>query len=81
MSLWFRRVEAMNSDLMRKAASNAGVSWEWQQIRYKLDGIGYFNGDTNDATEIKDELEKLLGYRPVKIDEPTAETNQTDRPQ
>jgi hypothetical protein len=70
MSIWFRRVTGINSEVLRQAASNVNVSWDYQKIQYKKHGVGYANADTVDATKIKDELEQLLGYRPVEIDEP-----------
>jgi hypothetical protein len=64
---------------MRKAAEKAGVSWNHHSIIYKKGGISYQNTGSDDANQIKDELEKLLGYRPVEIDEPTTDTNTDDR--
>jgi putative ubiquitin-RnfH superfamily antitoxin RatB of RatAB toxin-antitoxin module len=81
MSLWFRKTSGLSSKVMRKAASNANLSSDYHSIQYKSNGIGYKNSKSSDATEIKDELEKLLGYRPVLIDEPTVHTNQTDQTQ
>jgi hypothetical protein len=66
---------------MREAGKNASVSWDYQPIHYKGQNIGYPNGDATDAPVIKDELEKLLGYRPVVVDEPTIDGNQTDQTQ
>jgi hypothetical protein len=68
MTLWFRKTEGLNSETLRNAALNGDVSWDEQTIKYNKRGIGYENGDTTDATAIKDELEELLGYRPVQID-------------
>jgi hypothetical protein len=60
----------MSTEMMRLAAANADVSWSYQAIQYKADGIGYKNNSATDATTIKDEFEKMFGYRPVEIDEP-----------
>jgi hypothetical protein len=79
MSLWFHRTQTINSQTLRECAEKAGVTWEYQTIYYRANGIGYKNGDSTDAKVIKDEFEKLLGYRPVVIDEPTIDTNQTDQ--
>jgi hypothetical protein len=81
MSLWFQVVSGLDAEIMREAASDANVSWSYQQIRYKKDGIGYKNGDKSDASVIQDSIEKSLGYSPVVIDEPTIDTNQTDQTQ
>jgi hypothetical protein len=64
---------------MRKAAHNANVSWDYEIIQYRKNGVAYQDGDSKDATVIIDELEKLLGYRPVVIDKPII--NNTDQTQ
>jgi hypothetical protein len=79
MSLWFRSGRGINSEIMRDAASNADVSWNHQIIQYKKQGVAYKCGSLDDAGKIKGELEKLLGYRPVEIDEPTVDIN-TNQP-
>jgi hypothetical protein len=78
MSLWFRRTEGMNADVLRKCADTASVSWDSHTVIYRKGGIGYEHGEPTDAAAIKDELEKILGYKPVEIDEPTIET-ETDQ--
>jgi hypothetical protein len=80
MTIWFRKTSGLDSDIMRKAASNINVSWDYQEIIYKKDGVGYANADSGDVSEIQNELESLLGYLPVEIDEPTIDTD-TDQPQ
>jgi hypothetical protein len=65
---------------MRGAASNANVSWNYQKIQYKKNGIGYPHSDDNDISIIRDELKRIIGYKPKAIDEPTIET-QTDQTQ
>jgi hypothetical protein len=64
---------------MRKAANNAGVSWETQKVSYKKDGVGFTNGQKSDANLIQSEIESMLGFKPVTIDEPIVESqvNQT----
>jgi hypothetical protein len=54
---------------MRKAAVNAGVTWDYQEIVYKQGSIGYKNGDKSDIPEIKDALKMLIGYPPVERSE------------
>jgi hypothetical protein len=81
MSLWFRRTQGLTTELLRECADTAGISWDYQIILYRGNAIGYKHGDTTDATAVKDELEKLLGYRPVVVDEPTVEADQTDQTQ
>jgi hypothetical protein len=71
MSLWFQKGNNIDSKIMRQAASNASVAWHYEKIQYKRQAVGYLNADAGDADIIKDELEKLIGYRPVEIDEPT----------
>jgi hypothetical protein len=78
--IWFRKTTGIDSEIMRQAAENAGVSWSCQAIMYKKQGIGFKNGDASDAVKIQDELEKRLGYRPVEIDEPSVDTD-TDQTQ
>jgi hypothetical protein len=80
MALCFRHSQRLDSKTLREAANKAGVSWDSYTILYCGNAIGYKHGDTADATAVKDELQALLGYRPVEIDEPTRETN-TDQPQ
>jgi hypothetical protein len=76
--IWFKRVMGLDAGVMRQAASSVNVSWDEHPIQYKQNRIGYKNGDTTDTTAIQDELEKLLGYRPVETDEPTVNySNQT----
>jgi hypothetical protein len=65
----------LNSQVLRRAAKEANVSWDYQPIMYRGNGIGYKKGDIADATSVKDEIQKLIGYRPVEIDEPTIDTN------
>ena len=64
------RTQGLNSDTMRQIADSAGVSWDYQSITYRGQGIGYADGDPEDVTAIQDAAENLLGYRPVEIDEP-----------
>ena len=68
--IWFRHTQGLDSGTMRQIADDAGVSWSAESIVYRGQGIGYAHGDTDDVLEIQDAAESLLGYRPVKIDEP-----------
>ena len=68
--IWFRRTQGLDSSTMRKIADSAGVSWDYQSIVYRGQGIGYSDGDDGDVGDIQDAAESLLGYRPVEIDEP-----------
>ena len=70
MSLWFRRTQGLDSDILRDIAESAGVEWDYQSIGYRGRGMGYLDGDESDADEIQDAAESLLGYRPVQINEP-----------
>jgi len=70
MSLWFRRVQRLNTATMREIATVAGVSWSAESIVYRGNGIGYADGDPADATAIQDAAESKIGFRPVKIDAP-----------
>jgi len=70
MSIWFRRVAGMDSATMREIAEQAGVSWDYQSIIYRGNGIGYAEGDSDDETALQDAAESILGYRPVVIDAP-----------
>jgi hypothetical protein len=79
MSIWLQKTPGLNSELMRQAAENAGVSWDYHPVEYRYIGIGYSEGNSEDTTIIKDELKKLLGHRPVVIDEPTVSTDQADK--
>jgi hypothetical protein len=76
MTLWFQRAGGLDSEIMRQAAKKSGVSWSYQTIKHTQRGIGYSDGNESDATAVKDELEKLLGYRPIEIDEPTVKSDQ-----
>jgi hypothetical protein len=60
----------MDSKTMREIAGAAAVSWDYQSILYRSNGIGYADGDPDDATAIQDAAESTLGYRPVVIDVP-----------
>jgi len=68
--IWFRKTQGLDSSTMRDIAEDAGVLWDYQSINYRGRGIGYANGDEDDADVIQDAAESLLGYRPVEIDEP-----------
>jgi hypothetical protein len=81
MSIWFLRSSALDTDKIRLACERANVSWKHQTPEYKKNGVGFSNGDASDASKIQSELERILGYPPVQIDEPTIETNQTDQTQ
>ena len=70
MTLWFRRAQGLDTETMREIADAAGVSWGYQSIVYRSQGIGYKNGDENDETTIQDAAEDLLGYRPRPYDPP-----------
>lgn len=70
MSLWFRRAEGLDTATMREIAEQAGVSWDYQSIVYRANGIGYADGDSVDETALQDAAESILGYRPVVIDAP-----------
>jgi hypothetical protein len=59
---------------MRQAANNAGVSWEMQKVSYKKDGVGFTNGGKSDANLIQSEIESILGFKPVIIDEPAMDS-------
>jgi hypothetical protein len=74
MSIWFKRVMGISAETMRQAALSVGVSWDEQPIQYKQNRIGYKNGDSSDKTAIQDELQSVLGYRPVVVDDPTTNT-------
>jgi hypothetical protein len=69
--IWFKRVGGIDSEIMRQAAKNVGVSWDYQPIEYRSGGIAFSNGDSKDAKLIKDQIKRLIGQRPVEIDEPT----------
>lgn len=69
MSVWFRRVEGLNSDTMRDIADQASVSWDYHSIAYRGERIGYYDGDPADEAALQDAAESLLGYRPVVINE------------
>jgi hypothetical protein len=71
--IWFKRAVGLDSELLRQAAENAGVSWDYHPIEYRSEGVAFQNGNSKDAKLIKDEIETLIGYRPVEIDEPTAD--------
>ena len=70
MSLWFKRIQGLDSSTMRQIANDADVSWSGKSIVYRGRGIGYADGDSDDVTAIQDAAESLLGYRLVEIDEP-----------
>lgn len=71
--IWFKRASGLDSETLRQAAQNVGVSWDEHPIRYKLEGVGYVNAEPTEADAIRAELENIIGYRPVVIDEPTFE--------
>jgi hypothetical protein len=77
--IWFQKTDGLDSDILRQAANNVNVSWDYQEIEYKAKAIGYKESHASDASKIQDEIEKLIGYRPVEIDEPIIEINQTDQ--
>jgi len=79
MTVWFRRVDGLDTTTMREIADAAGVSWRAESIVYRGNGIGYADGDSTDATAIQDAAESILGYRPVVIDAPPNPTLQSDR--
>jgi hypothetical protein len=68
--IWFHRTLGVRADIMRDAATSADVSWNFQPIKYKNQKVGYVNGDASDASIIQDELESILGYRPMLTSEP-----------
>ena len=68
--IWFRRTQGLDSSTMRQIADDADVSWSAESIVYRIGGIGYADGDSNDVEAIKDAAENRLGYRLVEIDEP-----------
>ena len=70
MSVWFRRVTGLDTETMREIAEEAGVSWSPESIIYRKRGIGFADGDADDATALQDAAEEILGYRPVAIDKP-----------
>lgn len=76
MNLWFRRTQGLDTEIMREIADAAGVSWNAESIVYRGRGIGFADGDSEDATAIQDAAENLLGYRPVEIDEPPESTEE-----
>ena len=73
MTIWLRRSPGLDSNSMREIADEAGVSWDVQSIVYRAKGIGYANGDEDDATAIQDAAENILGYRPRQYDPPDME--------
>jgi hypothetical protein len=77
MTLWFRRAQGLDSETLRESADNAGVSWDYQPILYRGNGIGYKNGDSDDAEVIQDCCESIVGYRPVEISPPSESGNTT----
>jgi glycine betaine/choline ABC-type transport system substrate-binding protein len=85
MTIWLRRSNGTTSKVLRQAVSNSSVDWSPERIEYCGIGVGLINENEkekeneNDTEKIKDELEKLLGYRPVEIDDPT--TDQSNQPQ
>jgi hypothetical protein len=78
MSIWFRRVGGLNTDVMRKAANDANVTWDANEIQYKKDGIGFVNGNTTDTGLIQTEIKNIIGFEPIIIDEP--EISYVDQP-
>ena len=70
MTVWFRRVQGLDTELMRQIADEAGVQWDYQTIVYAKRGIGYANGDEDDEEDLKDAAEDVLGYRPQPYDPP-----------
>jgi hypothetical protein len=74
--IWFKRMAGLDSEIMRQAAQNVGVSWDYNPIEYRSGGIAFNKGDSKDTSKIQDELNELLGYRPIEIDEPTIDTDQ-----
>ena len=70
MTLWFKRSRGLDTETMREIAKKAGVSWEYQAIKYRAKGIGYANGHESDVTAIQDAAEDLVGYRPQSYDPP-----------
>ena len=74
--IWFRRTQGLKSDTMREIADEAGVSWSAESIVYRGRGIGYADGEDDDVEAIQDAAEKLVGYRPVEIDEPAQPTDE-----
>ena len=70
MTLWLRKTMGLDSEAMREIAEQAGVSWDYQGIKYRAKGIGYANGHESDVTAIQDAAEDLLGYRPQSYDPP-----------
>jgi hypothetical protein len=81
MSLWFKKVNGLDSAMMRKMAEDVGVAWDPQTIIYRRNGIGYENGDPADAAAIADAGKELLSYRPVKIDAPPEPEPPQDLPE
>jgi hypothetical protein len=77
MSLWLRHTSALNSQILRECADTAGVSWDYQTILYRANGIGYKNGDSDDAEVIQDCCESIVGYRPVEISPPSESDSTT----
>lgn len=70
MSIWFHRVSGLDTRAMRKIADTAGVSWSAESIIYRGNGIGYADGDSDDAQALQDAAKSTIGYRPVVIDAP-----------
>ena len=68
MTLWFRRTQGLDTEIMREIADQAGVAWGYQSIVYRNKGIGYADGDPDDETAIQDAAEEILGYRPQPYD-------------
>jgi len=70
MSVWFRRVEGLDTATMREIANNADVNWSSESIIYRGRGIGFANAAPDDVGKLQDAAEDILGYRPVSIDAP-----------
>jgi hypothetical protein len=79
MAIWFRNSSVLNSDIIRQAAKDAGVSWECQTVQYKNGLIGYSDADASDTSLIESEIEKSLNHTPIQIDASTVETIEKDR--
>jgi len=73
MTVWFRRVDGLDTTTMREIADAAGVTWSAESIVYRGEGIGFADGERADETVLQDAAESILGVRPVVIEPPATE--------
>ena len=75
MSVWFRRTSGLDTATMREVANVADVSWSAESIVYRGNGIGFADGEADDADVLREAAETILGYRPMVIDAPPEADN------